>query len=554
MNQTVALIGYGAAAVNAAITLRNAGYQGAIQAFSNAGALPYSPMMTASYAAGACDYQGMFPWDKADLAQLNVQVIADAPVTRLNVQERTITAGGQEYPYDLCLIASGAHPVGVGVPAAVAAGDSRAVNTAPAAPDVLATSTAQISQSIFTSSQDVSYSPAGLQDAGTPEDMAGAAVAAGDMCAVATAGEFRPLYLRTLEDARALHDALTSENESRILISGTSMVALKAVDACMSQGVDVTLLGRSEHIMRRTACDEIAEALEDVLREKGVDVRLSQVIEEAQPAENGHVRVTFSNGDVADYSHVLVAHGIVPNLDFVPDGAFTQVDGVQEQGEGVGAPAEGIVQSGNDAAQGLPVDIATQGIPVDEFMRTSDPYVYAAGDVARVLNIATGVRTPAGLWKEACSQGACAGRAMAAALAGAQPPAADMYHGFVPSNTITVGGCVVISGGSMELTQNRWLDVQSRNECLIAVMYEQGQDAGEGAQVSIGVGEDVAGNAAAGNAGGSNASGNANANGGEQLPQPLARIVGYNVFSKNGNPATSLAYDQAAMLYRQMMA
>ena len=192
MNQTVALIGYGAAALNAAISLRTTGYQGEIQAFSNAGALPYSPMMTASYAAGACDYQGMFPWDKADLAQLNVQVIADAPVTCLNVQERTITAGGQEYPYDLCLIASGAHPVGVGV---LAAGAEKA------------------------------------------------------------AGAFHPLYLRTLEDARVLHDALTSKNASRILISGTSMVALKAVDACLAQGVEVTLLGRSEHIMRRTACD-----------------------------------------------------------------------------------------------------------------------------------------------------------------------------------------------------------------------------------------------------------------------------------------------------------
>ena len=479
MNQTVALIGYGAAALNAAISLRTTGYQGEIQAFSNAGALPYSPMMTASYAAGACDYQGMFPWDKADLAQLNVQVIADAPVTCLNVQERTITAGGQEYPYDLCLIASGAHPVGVGVPAA------------------------------------------GAEKA---------------------AGAFHPLYLRTLEDARVLHDALTSENASRILISGTSMVALKAVDACLAQGVEVTLLGRSEHIMRRTACDEIAEALEDALREKGVDVRLSQIIEEAQLAENGQVRITFSNGDVADYSHVLVAHGIAPNLDFVPDGVFTQVECAQEQGQGADALAAGVALPGNGAAQGLIADIATQGIPVNEFMHTSDPYVYAAGDVAQVPNITTGTRTPAGLWKEACLQGACAGRAMAAALAGTQPLAADAYYGFVPSNTITVGECVVISGGTMEFTQKRWLDVQKHDECLIAVMHEQGEDAADNAA------NNFVDNAA------DNAGGSANVNGGEQLPQPLARIVGYNVFSKNGNPATSLAYDQAAMLYRQMMA
>ena len=486
MNQTVALIGYGAAALNAAISLRTTGYQGEIQAFSNAGALPYSPMMTASYAAGACDYQGMFPWDKADLAQLNVQVIADAPVTCLNVQERTITAGGQEYPYDLCLIASGAHPVGVGV---LAVGAEKATGAEKAA------------------------------------------------------GAFHPLYLRTLEDARVLHDALTSKNASRILISGTSMVALKAVDACLAQGVEVTLLGRSEHIMRRTACDEIAEALEDALREKGVDVRLSQIIEDAQLAENGQARITFSNGDVADYSHVLVAHGIAPNLDFVPDGVFTRVECAQEQGQSAGALTAGVALPENSAAQGLIADIATQGIPVNEFMHTSDPYVYAAGDVAQVPNIATGTRTPAGLWKEACLQGACAGRAMAAALAGTQPLAADAYYGFVPSNTITVGECVVISGGTMEFTQKRWLDVQKHDECLIAVMYEQGED----------VADNATDNAFVDNAA-DNAGGSANVNGGEQLPQPLVRIVGYNVFSKNGNPATSLAYDQAAMLYRQMMA
>ncbi len=321
------------------------------------------------------------------------------------------------------------------------------------------------------------------------------------------------------------------------------MVALKAVDACLAQGVEVTLLGRSEHIMRRTACDEIAEALEDALREKGVDVRLSQIIEEAQLAENGQVRITFSNGDVADYSHVLVAHGIAPNLDFVPDGVFTRVECAQEQGQSAGALTAGVALPENSAAQGLIADIATQGIPVNEFMRTSDPYVYAAGDVARVPNIATGTRTPAGLWKEACLQGACAGRAMAAALAGAQPLAADAYYGFVPSNTITVGECVVISGGTMEFTQKRWLDVQKHDECLIAVMYEQGEDAADNA----------ADNAFVDNAA-DNAGGSANVNGGEQLSQPLARIVGYNVFSKNGNPATSLAYDQAAMLYRQMMA
>mgnify|MGYP004725744905 CR=1 FL=1 len=440
MDKTVAIIGYGTAAVNAIIALRTSGFRGKIQVFSNTETLPYSPMMTSAYAAGTCEREGVFPWDACDLDQLDVCVVANAPVTSINAAAHTVTAGGVEYAYDACLIASGAHPV---------------------APVVV---------------QDAS----GAQDAFDGFDAV------------------KPLVLRTLENAEVLRNALTSENDARVLVSGTSMVGLKAVDACLERGVDVTFLGRGEHIMRRTACDEIAAGLEGYLAEKGVDLRLSQVMEEAHLTENGQVRVTFSNGDMTDYGHVLFAHGIVPNLDFVPEDALDQ--------------AVRDCSSANALAAGL---------PVDEFMRTQLPDVYAAGDVARVLNKATGQHVVAGLWKEACVQGACAGRAMAAALQGEQPVGEARYDGFVPSNSITVGGAVVLSGGSMELSERRWMDVERRNGCVIATVREA-------------------------------------ANGSVSADEPAnaknARLVGYNVFSDNADPATSLAYDEAAMLYRQMNA
>ena len=434
MDKTVAIIGYGTAAVNAIIALRTSGFREKIQVFSNTETLPYSPMMTSAYAAGTCEREGVFPWDACDLDQLDVCVVANAPVTSINAAAHTVTAGGVECAYDACLIASGAHPA----------------------------------------------APAMAQDAFDGFDAV------------------KPLVLRTLEDAEALHNALASGNDARVLVSGTSMVGLKAVDACLERGVDVTLLGRGEHVMRRTACDEIAVELENYLAEKGVDLRLSQVMEEAHPTENGQVRVTFSNGDMVDYSHVLFAHGIVPNLDFVPADAHEQ--------------AVCDCSSANALAAGL---------PVDEFMRTQLPDVYAAGDVACVLNKATGQRVVAGLWKEACVQGACAGRAMAAALQGKQPVSEARYDGFVPSNSITVGGAVVLSGGSMELSERRWMDVGRRNGCVIATVREA-------------------------------ASGSVSAD--ETANAKNARLVGYNVFSDNADPATSLAYDEAAMLYRQMNA
>ena len=54
MDKTVAIIGYGTAAVNAIIALRTSGFQGKIQVFSDTETLPYSPMMTSAYAAGTC--------------------------------------------------------------------------------------------------------------------------------------------------------------------------------------------------------------------------------------------------------------------------------------------------------------------------------------------------------------------------------------------------------------------------------------------------------------------------------------------------------------------
>ena len=440
MDKTVAIIGYGTAAVNAIIALRTSGFQGKIQVYSDTETLPYSPMMTSAYAAGTCEREGVFPWDACDLDQLDVCVVANAPVTRLNAAAHTVTAGGVEYAYDACLIASGAHPV------------------APAL------------------AQDAS----GAQDAFDGFDAV------------------KPLVLRTLDDAEVLRNAFTSENDARVLVSGTSMVGLKAVDACLERGVDVTLLGRGEHIMRRTACDEIAAELENYLAEKGVDLRLSQVMEEAYPAENGQVRVIFSNGDMVDYSHVLFAHGIAPNLDFVP--------------------VDALEQTVSDCSN---ANALAAGLPVDEFMRTQLPDVYAAGDVARALNKATGQYVVAGLWKEACLQGACAGRAMAAALQGAQPTSEARYDGFVPSNSIAVGGAVVLSGGSMELSECRWMDVERRNGCVVAVVREAANESVSADEIA---------------------------------DAKNARLVGYNVFSDNADPATSLAYDEATMLYRQMNA
>lgn len=578
MNQTMAIIGYGAAAVNAIIALRSAGYAGKIQVFSDAGDRPYSPMMTASYAAGTCDYEGMFPWDTVDLDQLNVDVVP-AKVVVLDADAHTIVAQ----------MRVGASATSVLAAAATAGGEVAATVAVAAAAGSEASSDARVAD-------------AGLSDNGN--DGAERCKYAYDVCLVAsgahprraaweTASELpegaRPLVLRTLRDADLLKEALISEDDKNdgnddngdvgessedcgrgssggdggneggnsgnssaphVLVSGASMVALKAVDACLARGVKVTLLCRGGHIMGRTACSEVALALETWLIEKGVDVRLSQVIEETEALGNGRVRITFSNGDVADYSGIVLAHGVVPNLEFLDEAAFNPED------TGAGKASAAEETAAKEAAAKTREDFS-RGLPVDEFMRTQLPHVYAAGDVARVLDFSTGAYRVAGLWKEACLQGAAAGHAMAAELAGEAPSADRGYCGFIPSNCITVGGAVVLSAGSVSSGLNRWTEIVERNECLIAAVYEavvgeqtaSGQVDGEqvvGEQPASeqAVGEQTAGEQTAGERPGCGCSAGAN----------QARLVGYGVFSEDANPATSNAYDEAAMLYRRMLA
>ena len=82
--QVVAIIGYGTAGVNAAMALRSSGYEGTIRVFSDTDMPPYSPILTSYYAGGEKAYEECFPWSDAELADLDLEVIAQCPVEQLD--------------------------------------------------------------------------------------------------------------------------------------------------------------------------------------------------------------------------------------------------------------------------------------------------------------------------------------------------------------------------------------------------------------------------------------------------------------------------------------
>jgi len=90
-------------------------------------------------------------------------------------------------------------------------------------------------------------------------------------------------------------------------------------------------------------------------------------------------------------------------------------------------------------AAGLEVD---RGIIVDRRQQTSSPDIYAAGDVAEIVDPLTGKRTVPAIWPVAVEQGEVA----AANMAGGQAE----FTGGLASNAVEVAGVPLISVGDIE--------------------------------------------------------------------------------------------------------
>lgn len=254
---------------------------------------------------------------------------------------------------------------------------------------------------------------------------------------------YRPLVLRSMDDAQRLKDAIESPACARMLVSGASMVALKTLEACLDQGLDCTLVGMNPHVLDFNALPEAARRFERGLKRLGVNLRLGQTIAQVRRLREGDaaggLEVTFSNGDVDVFDEISVSHGMKSNLDFIAEGA-------------------------------LEID---RGLVVDEFMRTSHPDVYAAGDVVQATELISGDKRIVGIWKNAALQGACAGRAIAAELSGEAPSPDGALKGSLSMNTIAVKGTLFISAGTIELTPGRYVEVRETDEMTVVYVFEE---------------------------------------------------------------------------------
>jgi NADPH-dependent 2,4-dienoyl-CoA reductase/sulfur reductase-like enzyme len=184
------------------------------------------------------------------------------------------------------------------------------------------------------------------------------------------------IYFRTLGDYRKLRGL--AEPGKTFAVIGGGFIGSEIAAALALQGCRVTLLFPEDGIGSRVFPDDLARFLVGFYREKDVDVRPGEQVTDVTRI-GPRLVVGTKGGRSVTVDAVVAGIGIVPDTDLA-------------------------------AAAGLAVD---NGILVDEHLRTTDPSVFAAGDVARFHAPALGKRIRVEHEDNALTMGRAAGRAMA---------------------------------------------------------------------------------------------------------------------------------------------
>ncbi len=181
------------------------------------------------------------------------------------------------------------------------------------------------------------------------------------------------LTLRTLDDSRHLGDRLRSVEH--VTVVGAGWIGCEVAAAARTLGVEVTIADPLDVPLQRVLGARVGGVFRDLHADHGVDLQLGVGVSGVFGASRVE-QVTLTDGTTVDTELVVVGIGAVPRTDLAADA-------------------------------GLKVD---DGVVVDETLTTSDPAIFAAGDVARAWHPALGTHLRVEHWANALNQGKTAGR------------------------------------------------------------------------------------------------------------------------------------------------
>jgi len=211
----------------------------------------------------------------------------------------------------------------------------------------------------------------------------------------------------TLDDAKGIDDFLTQHRmEARAVVIGGGLIGVSATESLVKRGVKVTIVEMKDRILNTILDEEASSTEAEAITKDGVEIITGHTVSEINGNLLGGVRsAVLDDGRLIDCQMVVVAIGVRPRLELVADSDIKR----------------------------------NRGIIVDRFMVTSQPDVYACGDVAEAYEYIYGENRLTPIWPNAYLGGRVAGCNMAGGRA--------EYPGGTAMNSVKYFGVDTVSAG-----------------------------------------------------------------------------------------------------------
>ena len=184
-------------------------------------------------------------------------------------------------------------------------------------------------------------------------------------------------YLRTFPEALEIKQRL--ELASRVVVIGGGFIGLEIAASACTLGKSVTVIEALPRLMARAVAPVVSEFFLRSHVAHGVDILLGARVQAIRRREGMAREVVLEDGSTRPADLIVVGIGIAPNIELAEEAA-------------------------------LPV---SNGIRVDEFLRTADARICAIGDCAEYPNPFAGARVRLESVQNAVDQAVCVAKAIA---------------------------------------------------------------------------------------------------------------------------------------------